>query len=68
MKDSYGRKVLARFDNGERVITLADVGGYQPFVTWASRSDRPDDTFWGHYFVDAKDALDDFSERCKRGY
>jgi len=33
------------------------------FVTWASRHDAPEDTFWGHYFRALTDALADFNTR-----
>lgn len=65
MRDSRGRVVLARAVIGDRVVTLAEIGGFHPYVTWRSRKSSPDDTFWGHYHGTLESALEDFVERCK---
>lgn len=62
------RRIIDRRETTYLTITLAEVPGCQPYVTWASRKDAPDDTFWGHYFHEEAAALKDFAERLERRY
>lgn len=63
-----GREIIERKSTHHLTITLAKVDGVSPYVTWASKSDSPDDTFWGHYFGDLEAAAADFKTRLNRGY
>lgn len=58
-----------RNSSGDLVV-LANTGGYHPFVTWrACASDKDPnvlDCYWGHYFADLSNAVEDFVERSSR--
>lgn len=43
-------------------VVLANIGGYQPWVTWMYNK-QDSSYFWGHYFEDYKDAMEDFNKR-----
>jgi hypothetical protein len=68
MKDKEGNTVIAskpyRWTENDQScqVVLREVGGVEPFVTHVYDSNK-DSYFWGHYFRNVEDALEDFNER-----
>jgi hypothetical protein len=54
-----GAMELARRDDGV-VLAVKDNG---EFVTWWTPTDKPDDTYHGHYTFNIFDAIEDFRTR-----
>lgn len=63
---NMNRKLLRTRDKDKDTIVvlyeLPDNTG-TPYVTWLARKDAPDNTFWGHYFVNLVNAVRDFDRR-----
>lgn len=38
-------------------------GNHMPWVTWKANETSPDATYWGHYFNNEEDALENFRKR-----
>jgi hypothetical protein len=49
----------------ETLVVLYELPGNDvtPYVTWMSRVDEPEATFWGHYFETREEAEQDFADR-----
>ncbi len=53
-------------DTPIRVICVKRSGKHaQPYATYL-KNRKTDSKFWGHYFCDIEDALDDYYERCEK--
>ncbi len=69
--DIPGRILLDSATKDQDVlVVLYELPGstYQPYVTWMARRDRPEDTFWGHYFETLGEAQEDFEKRLGKSW
>ena len=57
-------RLASRDHNSKTIIVLYELpNAPSPYVTWCARKDKPEATFWGHYFQNFVDAVHDYDKR-----
>ena len=60
-----GARILKRaFHSDKGWVWLCRWNGASPYITWASNTESPGETYWGHYFEHYDSAYHDFEKRC----